>query len=168
MFQTLQKSFIAITVLLLLSAWTNSVNSQQKPLIDCQLNVSNKTLTNKNSWLSFQVTNLSAFPIELLTWYTAFEGFLSKLFVVKNNQQLEMEYLGPMIKRAEPHQDDYLLLAPGQVKAVEINLAQAYILPSGRYSVQLSAKPLVVKVNGVAHYVECDAEPLQFNVSAHQ
>ncbi|WP_341501474.1 hypothetical protein [Gallaecimonas sp. GXIMD4217] len=72
--------------------------------------------------LTLAITNTGPVPLSVLCWYTPLEGPLSP-FVAVAGPSGPLDYQGPMIKRGQPDDDDYLSLAPGQCHSVQVDLA---------------------------------------------
>jgi hypothetical protein len=86
--------------------------------------------------IQMTITNHSKSDIQILSWFTPFEGFLSHMFDVKFNGNL-LTYQGPMVKRGTPTFEDYFILPAGAARTTKINLGLIYDLSqSGEYSVQ--------------------------------
>ena len=77
--------------------------------------------------LVFQLSNPTAKPVRVLTWHTPLEGVLNKIFDVSRDNT-ELEYRGPMAKRAPPTADSYVTLAPGASAEGKVDAARYYDL----------------------------------------
>jgi hypothetical protein len=91
-------------------------------------------------YLTVTVTNLTDHKLQLLSWYTPFEGFLSDLFIIKNEAGEPLDYNGMMVKRSKPSIDDYLVFPAKKKIEITLDLTQAYSLIQGEYTVQLASK----------------------------
>ena len=159
---------IITTVFLFCTFQVNIVRANKNPVLTCELSPSDIPFTKKEVLLRYTVTNHSTQAYSLLTWYTPLEGFLSKLFTIYDNKNKELVYKGPMVKRSLPHQDDYVTLKPQQSTVIEINLAVAYPLNAGNYTIALINKPIALtRVNAVkpeVDYVTCATKPLLISI----
>jgi len=115
-------------------------------------------------YLIFTVTNLTDNPLQLLRWYTPFEGFLSKLFIIKNKVGEPLNYNGMMVKRSTASNDDYLILPAKEKVKITLNLTQAYSLSSGEYTVQLFPKNLQYLQHEEHLTTQCSANILKIKV----
>lgn len=137
-----------------------------KPTIACALLIqSPQQLSNRIS-LTFSITNPYNEEVKLLTWYTPFEGFLSNLFIIKNLEtNKELNYQGPMVKRGQPNQDDYLLLSAIKSAVTEVNLVQGYQLTKGRFSLQLKQTTMKFSVqDNQLTNINCSSETILFEI----
>lgn len=73
----------------------------------------------------FTVSNRSDRPLYLLSWYTPLEGVLGDIFQITYKGQ-EQPYLGPLVSRAAPAPDQYVLLEPGDSEIAVVDLVGAY------------------------------------------
>jgi peptidyl-Lys metalloendopeptidase len=86
--------------------------------------------------LAFTIENDSAAPLHVLRWQTPLEGVDSDLFDVRLDGQ-PVRYLGRLVKRPAPQAADYVELAPGEARTVEVDLSAYYDMrKSGQYEVQ--------------------------------
>jgi peptidyl-Lys metalloendopeptidase len=80
--------------------------------------------------------NTSSEPVRLLKWYTGGEGLPERLFEVTRDGE-PVAYLGPIVKRAAPRDEDYVTLAPGERLTRSVALSDQYDLSQdGDYSVR--------------------------------
>jgi hypothetical protein len=79
--------------------------------------------------ITFTLENLTDQHISVLKWYTPLEGFKGEFFLVTCNGKT-VPYEGRLVKRADPLEEDYLLLGPNQSVHSIVNLADAYNLRS--------------------------------------
>ncbi len=83
----------------------------------------------------FTLDNVSEDTLYILKWYTPLEGLKGNIFKVMLDSG-EIRYRGPMVKRGQPDQDDYIRLGPGEATENRIDLSRGYNLSTpGRYSV---------------------------------
>lgn len=87
--------------------------------------------------IGFSLENLSGEPVRVLKWYTPLEGIWGEIFRVTRDGQ-EVRYQGPMAKRGDPGQDDYVLIRPGSPASAEVDLSRGWDLSQpGTYRVEL-------------------------------
>ncbi|MEA2563057.1 MAG: hypothetical protein QOH06_4561 [Acidobacteriota bacterium] len=109
--------------------------------------------------VGFFLENLSSEPLRVLTWYTPLEGIRGSIFRVTRDGQ-EVPYQGPMVKRGDPGQGDYVLVPPGGPVSAEVDLAQSWDPSvSGTYRVDF---------DGRIHDVAREGESVPRPRDAHQ
>ncbi len=97
--------------------------------------------TNANNLtLTFTLENKSDQAIQVLTWNTPFDAqFSSHSFLVvhKEHMDSQIDYIGPLRKRATPSAKDYLLLAAREAVTANINIANYYAINTpGNYLIR--------------------------------
>jgi peptidyl-Lys metalloendopeptidase len=75
--------------------------------------------------LTLSLTNRATHPVRLLSWNTPAQGLTESLFTVTFNGA-PVEYRGPHFKRAAPHPEDFILLAPGESLTRTVTLSGVY------------------------------------------
>jgi len=75
--------------------------------------------------LEFKVTNQSDQAVYLLTWYTPLEGIMGNIFRVTYDEW-ELPYLGPLVMRAAPLADQYVMLSAGESVTNVVDLSTVY------------------------------------------
>lgn len=85
--------------------------------------------------IDFTLTNRSRSPIRLLRWTTPIDGVSGEIFSVARGSQ-PIQYIGPLVKRAEPTEADFINIEPGQSISVPVDLSLYYaIYEAGIYAV---------------------------------
>lgn len=87
--------------------------------------------------IKFQVTNSSSEAITFLPWQTPLEERLTAncLKVVFNGE--ELPYMGMMVKRRPPTEEDMITLKPGETTDATIDIADSYDFSrAGKYTIQ--------------------------------
>lgn len=112
--------------------------------LQCELSVNAESGVNEPLPLVITLTNRGETPLEVLTWFTPFEGwFADAIDLTRDGRPLA--YRGPLAKRGEPGDGDFLLLAPGEHSQADADLAQAYDLSQpGSYRLSYRAQPLAL------------------------
>ncbi|MFM4997915.1 protease [Aeromonas sanarellii] len=112
--------------------------------LQCELSVNAESGVNEPLPLVMTLTNRGEAPLEVLTWFTPFEGwFADAIDLTRDGRPLA--YRGPLAKRGEPGDGDFLLLAPGEHSQADADLAQAYDLSQpGSYRLSYRAQPLAL------------------------
>ena len=82
------------------------------------------------------MTNTSDKDIRVLTWNTPLEKNLNAdIFTIKNNKST-INYVGVLVKRGKPTEEDYLLFKGGEKRAVTVDLPTYYQMEKeGSYTV---------------------------------
>lgn len=90
--------------------------------------------------IHFTLENVSAEPLTVLTWYTPLEGLYGDIFSVTRDGE-EVLYQGRMVKRDDPHPEDYVRIEPGDSVSAEVDLARGYGLSTaGEYRVEFNGR----------------------------
>lgn len=93
----------------------------------------------------FTLTNTSGGELTVLKWHTPLEGFRSDMFQVKRDGT-PVRYLGALVKRVAPAQEEVLVLPKGGSVSATVDLFKAYaIFEPGEYSVQFASTLAVVR-----------------------
>lgn len=79
--------------------------------------------------LIFEVVNPTDKPIRILKWNTPLEGLRSDCLDVKRNGK-PVPYVGIMVKRAAPTEDDFLTILPRKSVTNKVDLGVAYDMSS--------------------------------------
>jgi len=129
------------------SIFTPKAFADMNPIaLSCTMSIDSLTLSAEAVMLEFTLTNSLDKKLELLTWYTPFEGFLSDLFVIINKETGEpLIYQGPMVKRIQPDIEDYLTLPAMKTMSTTLNLSQTYQFSTGSYLVKLKRNNFYLK-----------------------
>jgi peptidyl-Lys metalloendopeptidase len=86
--------------------------------------------------LHVTITNPGAASIRVLKWFTPLEGIEQPLFTVTRDGE-PVTYLGIMVKRSAPTEQDYITLKTGESLTSYVNLSVYYDLSvSGNYKVR--------------------------------
>ena len=86
--------------------------------------------------LHVTITNLDEPSIRVLRWLIPAEGLTEPLFTVTRDGE-PVAYLGMLVKRAAPTEQDYITLAAGESLSRAVNLSDYYDLSvSGNYAIQ--------------------------------
>lgn len=117
--------------------------------LQCELSVQAESPVNAPLPLVMTLTNRGEGPIEVLRWFTPFEGwFADAIDLVLADQPVS--YKGPLAKRGEPGADDFFILGAGQQSRADADLTQVYDLSRpGVYHLSYRAKPVSL-TQGVA------------------
>jgi peptidyl-Lys metalloendopeptidase len=85
--------------------------------------------------IDFTLTNRSSDPIRVLRWTTPIDGVSGEIFSVTRGSQ-PIQYIGPLVKRGEPTEDDFIDIEPGQSISAVVDLSSYYaIYEAGNYAV---------------------------------
>jgi len=90
--------------------------------------------------VEFELTNRGNQDVHVLTWYTPLEGLWSDCLAVMRDGQ-RVPYDGPLAKRGEPTDRDYVLVPAGQTVSNRVALQRAYdVSVPGQYDVALDTE----------------------------
>ncbi|HEX7957305.1 MAG TPA: M35 family metallopeptidase [Pyrinomonadaceae bacterium] len=90
--------------------------------------------------LDFELTNRGDEDVHVLTWYTPLEGLWSDCLEVTRDGE-RVPYDGPLAKRGQPTENDYVLIPAGQTVSRSFALHRAYnVSPPGQYDVALDTE----------------------------
>ncbi|MGY6039133.1 protease [Aeromonas sp. AE23HZ002T15] len=107
--------------------------------LQCELSVKAESPVNEPLPLVMTLTNLGEGPIEVLSWFTPFEGWFADAIDLRLEQN-PIAYKGPLAKRGAPGPDDFFILGAGQRNRADADLTQVYDLSlPGQY--HLSYRP---------------------------
>lgn len=99
------------------------------PILTALLTSTGAPMTKERANVIFTLTNNTERPLRVLKWQTPLEELAGRTFVVRCNGS-EVEYRGPLIKRAAPAEEDYLTIAGHSSVRAEVDLAMYYDLPA--------------------------------------
>ena len=105
----------------------------QAPTLSCRLEAD---VDAGPTHVRFTLCNETDAAVAVLKWYTLFEGFAGDLFVVTAADGRVVEYDGPMVKRAAPTRDSYLVLPPRECQSAALDAGRHYPMRDGTYSVR--------------------------------
>lgn len=92
--------------------------------------------------LHFTLSNNSDMTLSVLKWNTPLEGLNHDMFLVEKDGS-PVPYLGRLVKRGTPQDDDYLTLKPGEAVSAVVDVSEGYgLYESGNYSVTLKTSLL--------------------------
>lgn len=125
--------------------------------------------------LEFRVTNHSDQAIYLLNWYTPLEGVLGNIFQVSYEGQ-QLSYLGPLVMRAAPLAEQYILLEPGGSATAVVDVSTAYDFSAvGNYVIAFKSPQISHIVKDVAEFatsidvlgpVQIPSQPVEMEIVA--
>ncbi len=145
---------------------TFSLRAHMESPLKCEITIDEQQTLGEPVQVKFVINNLLDQDIELLTWYTPIEGFLSNLFVITNAKKQAVTYQGPMFKRGKPANTDFITLAAKAQHISNIDLTQAYQLTPGRYQLKLIEKPINYRVDKLKiKTIACPTKTLFFNLN---
>ncbi|MFE1908947.1 M35 family metallopeptidase [Streptomyces gardneri] len=112
----------------------------QNQTFECALRMQPRYLLGEPITLSFEIRNAADESYRILTWDTPLLN--SPLnFLSVSREGSELPYDGPLVKRGDPSEEEYIDLAPGESRSGEIDLSQLYAIQlPGEYTVTLNAE----------------------------
>jgi hypothetical protein len=139
----------ALAMLLFLFAFPSSVNGHvindknfdgalsMTPPISCSI-----TTTDEKKVIRVSLTNQGSHTWQFLSWHTPFDAWFShfmSITILGGERDGEtVQYQGALAKRGSPNSEDYLQLTAEASLSVELDLAQAYELPSADYLITIN------------------------------
>ena len=105
--------------------------------LHCDLDIDQTLSAGEPVILRLTLNNTGGQSLEVLQYYTAFEGILGDIFSIHYGDE-SLSYRGPLVKRGPPTDEDWLLLESGTVLKAEVDLSGAWSLERpGVYTLQL-------------------------------
>jgi hypothetical protein len=139
-------NMIAMTTLVACTPGGASPGNDMAPL-SCQLATAATIHAATPAMVRLTLRNTTDHPVEVLQYFTPFEGLLGEVFVVRYQGE-PIPYQGPLVKRGPPVDEDWLPIGPGGSLSAEVDISGAWDLGRpGAYSLQLS-KPLSFRKPG--------------------
>lgn len=130
MAKRLYKPAILLTLIAFLFSYGEQLRISMKKdkspsLFHCNIQKANRSDMIYPVIFHFSYTGSS--PRKILTWQTPFEGWWGDFLIVQQGGTV-LEYQGPIAKRLEPTQNDYITFAPNQTKTVTVDLGLPYTI----------------------------------------
>lgn len=127
---------IALATLVACTPGGASPGNDMAPL-SCQLAAAATIRAATPAMVRLTLRNTTDHPLEVLRYFTPFEGLLGEVFVVRYQGE-PIPYQGPMVKRGPPADEDWLPVGPGGSLSAEVDISGAWDLSRpGVYSLQL-------------------------------
>lgn len=92
----------------------------------CRISVPTRINAGAKVPLKFTLKNRSPGVVNVLTWNTPLEGLTGRFLSVTGPDGKEIEYGGPMVKRAPPARDNYIKLRKGATRQRTVDISRAY------------------------------------------
>jgi hypothetical protein len=112
---------LALSMLMVANAWAGG----DAKMLKCELEAPKTVKLGETVSLTFKLTNISKQPLMVLIWNTPLEGWFGNSFKVTRDSKW-VNYMGAMVKRFRPSEDDYAQLAVGASIENKVNLAEGY------------------------------------------
>eukprot|EP00035_Acanthoeca_spectabilis_P026284 m.462074 g.462074 ORF g.462074 m.462074 type:complete len:134 (+) comp22504_c0_seq1:97-498(+) len=110
-------------------------SAENTPGLQTALAVVGEAVSGGPIQLRFTVTNPTQQPQTFCVYHTPMEGIRGKIFDVAASGGEAVGYRGIMVKRAPPGLEHNTTLAPGECTDAEVDIAEAYPLAAGKYTV---------------------------------
>ena len=120
----------------------DAYQTSQEPdaMVSCNLGGPGSITVGSAVPMRFTLKNDTQQRLHVLRWYTPLEGIRGEIFRVTRGDQ-ELAYRGPLARRADPVEGDYLVLEAGERVTVDFDLTSVYDLSSaGNYTVEFVSK----------------------------
>ena len=106
--------------------------------LDCTLDMDEIYPAGEPANLVFALHNPTDRPLYVLAWYTPLEGIAGDNFQITQDGTT-LPYQGVLAKRGDPTREDYIVIEPGEIASVEVDLRMGYDLSvPGFYQVQFT------------------------------
>ena len=129
------QSLSAACTLLAMSTFSALGGTANEPMLECHLKAPASVESDKPIPLQFKLINRGEQPLSVLKWNTPLEGWFNNSFDIEVNGQ-KAQYIGAMVKRFRPGDEDYVEIAPGKSTEGEVDLTQGYDMKTpGMYGV---------------------------------
>lgn len=104
----------------------------------CALTVVDSFAPGEPVIIGLEIHNPGNEAIEVLQYFTPLEGIMGSIYQVSFQGQ-QLDYLGPMVKRMPPGDEDWLALPAGDSLSAEVEINSSWDLShAGEYRVELS------------------------------
>lgn len=121
----------------------SSASSTAQPKLSCRLEAQ------APASLRFELANGSEAPLRVLKWNTPLEGWKGTVLRVSRNGE-ELRYQGPMLKRGDPGNEDYVEIPAGGRVDATVDLAEVYdVSRPGTYKVEVDGDLIDVTTEAV-------------------
>ena len=161
----LKKTLFAIILLIIFTHSVEGFTPVEVKPFRCEISTSAEQQLSHGVYLTFTVINLTDHELQLLSWYTPFEGFLSDMFIIEGDVGDPLGYNGMMVKRSTPSIEDYLILPAKDKVEITLDLTQAYALTQGEYTVQLASKNWHYKHHETSLTSQCLANSFKIKIT---
>ena len=104
-----------------------SAPAAKLPTLRCSLVAPATAVVGQPLPMRLTLHNTGRQTVQVLTWGTPFEGWLSPFVTVQQGGQA-LAYGGASLKRGEPDADEYLAIAPGRSRLAVVDLAEVFDL----------------------------------------
>nr|WP_062331521.1 M35 family metallo-endopeptidase [Herbidospora sakaeratensis] len=113
---------------------------QNTQLFECALRTQPRYRLGDQILVSFEIRNTSEEPYRILTWdIPLLDSPLNFLSV--SHEGSELLYDGPMVRRVDPTEKEYISLAPGESRSAEVDISRLYAIQlPGEYTVTLNTE----------------------------
>jgi len=132
----IQRCWLLIS-LWLLTACAGVEAEEKMDSIHCNLKIDPSIQLGQPVMLQLTLHNSTSQSLEVLQYFTPFEGILGEIFELHFNGE-PLSYRGPLVKRGPPLDEDWLRLEPGGDLSAEVDISHAWNLGrKGGYRLQL-------------------------------
>ncbi len=142
------------------------MNKDMSP-ISCQLSANPEQLLREGIWVDFSVQSNNTTSLMLLPWQTPLEGVWGDLFLIKDSNNLLVEYQGPVMKRPAPSIDDFVTLPAGESLHNRVELSKFYSLSKNQqYKVSVKLKMVnIINPDNSKEFVNCTTEEVAIRIN---
>jgi peptidyl-Lys metalloendopeptidase len=105
--------------------------------------------------LNFTLTNTTSEPITFLKWETPLENDFTGDMLAVHLEGKKIRYIGKLVKRAAPQENDFITLAAGEHISGMVDLADGYAIESeGRYTLAFNKHLQIIDTDAVKNSSE--------------
>jgi peptidyl-Lys metalloendopeptidase len=141
---------LLITAVVLLFLATPLLPQTGNPDLEAELEIQEIIKDGKTVKMKFTLHNRTNESLQVLTWFTPFEGVAGEIFDVKRDGA-DVTYHGILVKRGAPQPEDYISIEAGKSMSAEVDLAKSYdFKKAGDYGIEFRSP-------AVSHVVKKDA-----------
>ncbi|MEW6367665.1 MAG: M35 family metallo-endopeptidase [Acidobacteriota bacterium] len=135
---------IAVAVLAVLYT-ENAVAATRTPEVACKIEALDWYAPTEPITVRFSLENRSAESIWVLRWQMPSDEIDANIFEITRNGEA-VQYVGPLVKRAEPIAEDYVEIRAGQAFEVAFDPSAVYDMTAqGQYSIRYRVRMLDVR-----------------------
>lgn len=119
----------------------NAADSETTALTNtpaCTLTAGDSFIADEPVLIGLEIDNPGNETVEVLRYFTPIEGIMGPIYQVSFQGQV-LDYLGPMVKRMPPSDEDWLALPAGSSLSADVEINLSWDLSrAGEYRIELS------------------------------
>ena len=103
----------------------------QKQDFECSITAADRYRLGEPITVKFEIRNTSRETYRILTWGTPLGGDPLD-FLTVTQDDVELEYDGPLVYHGDPAKDDWITLEPGASRSAEVDISRRLSVASAR------------------------------------